>query len=116
MGKRNAAICDTEFLITEMARSDCRLAASQTPTTFSTALPAMPTITRPVKAFEIPRVSTAESSEPTNQSDTNAAATPPAASSPIAKRNETWGRAGAAPSEGGSSERRYDHSQAPYTA
>ena len=79
----------------EMARSDCRLAASQMPTTFSTALPAIPTMTRPVNALEMPIASTAGSSAATNQSETSAAATPPAASSPIAKRKETCGRAGA---------------------
>ena len=50
------------------------------PTTFSTALPAIPTITMPVKALEIPSASTAGSSAPTNQSETNAAATPAALS------------------------------------
>ena len=57
------------------------------PTTFSTALPAIPTITMPVKALEIPSASTAGSSAPTNQSETNAAAIPDTASSTIAAWN-----------------------------
>src|SRR3954468_19353577 len=46
------------------------------PTTFSTALPAIATITSPANAFEMPSASTAGSTAPTNQSDTNAAPTP----------------------------------------
>src|SRR5919202_2075213 len=82
-GKRNAAICATEFLTTEIARSFWPLFASTTPTTFSTALPAIATITSPANALDIPSDSTAGSTAPTNQSDTNAAPTPAAASSPI---------------------------------
>ena len=46
-GYRNAATCATEFLTTEIARSYWPLRASTSPTTFSTALPAMATTTRP---------------------------------------------------------------------
>ena len=65
----------------------CPFAARVMPTTFSTALPAIPTITRPVNAFEMPSASTAGSSESTNQSETNAALTPASASTPIAGRS-----------------------------
>ena len=86
-GNRKTAICATEFLITEIARSLWPFAASVMPTTFSTALPAIPTITMPVNAREIPSVSIAGPSASTNQSETNAAPTPAAASSPTATRN-----------------------------
>ena len=58
---------------------------------FSTALPAIPTITIPVNAFEMPSASTAGSSAFTNQSDTNAAPTPATArtTSPVANENGT---------------------------
>src|SRR5919205_1137160 len=82
-GKRNAAICATEFLTTEMARSLCPLAASTTPTTFSTALPAIATITSPANACEMPSDSIAGSSAATNQSDAKAAPAPATASSTI---------------------------------
>jgi hypothetical protein len=49
------------------------------PTTFSTALPAIATMTSPVNAFEIPSFATAGSMTATNQSDTNAAARPASA-------------------------------------
>src|SRR4051794_33861359 len=45
------------------------------PTTFSIALPAIATMTRPAKVWEMPSVVMAGSSACTNQSDTNAAAT-----------------------------------------
>jgi hypothetical protein len=48
---------------------------------FSTALPAMAAMTRPAKARLIPSWSTVGASAVTNQSDTKAAPTPPAASS-----------------------------------
>ena len=61
-GNRKTAICATEFFTTETARSAFPFAASVIPTTFSTALPAIATITSPVNAFEIPSDSTAGSS------------------------------------------------------
>src|SRR5438874_5857453 len=54
------------------------------PTTFSTALPANATITRPVKAGEIPRNVVAGVSAPTNQSETNAEPMPAPTSITIA--------------------------------
>ena len=64
-GKRNAAIWATEFFTTETASSDLPFAASTTPTTFSTALPAIATMTRPMKARERPRSSAVPSIEST---------------------------------------------------
>src|SRR2546421_1878013 len=58
-GNRNAATWAAEFFTTEIARSLCPLAASTTPVTFSTALPAIATITRPAKAFEMCKLSIA---------------------------------------------------------
>ena len=52
-GNRNAAICATELTTTEIARSVWRRAASTTPTTCSTALLAIATITRPANACEM---------------------------------------------------------------
>ena len=52
------------------------------PVTFSTALPAIATMTSPAKAFERWRVLIAGSSAAMNQSDTNAEATPATASIP----------------------------------
>jgi hypothetical protein len=54
---------------------------------FSTALPAIATITSPVNAFEIPSASTAGSMASTNHSETSAAMTPETARSPIARPN-----------------------------
>src|SRR5665647_930128 len=54
------------------------------PTTFSTALPAIATITRPANVGEMCTASMAGVSAATNHSDTNAALTPAAASSPMA--------------------------------
>ena len=48
--------------MTEIARSASPFAASVIPTTFSTALPAIATITSPVNAFETPSARTAGSS------------------------------------------------------
>ena len=69
----------------EKAYSDSFLAANCTPTTFSTALPAMATITRPANACEMCSESIAGSNAATNQSDTNAADPPAMASMPIAR-------------------------------
>src|SRR5215203_6959751 len=57
------------------------------PDEFSTAFPAIPTMTSPVNAFEMPSASTAGSSASTNHSDTNAAPTPATTSTAIAVRN-----------------------------
>src|SRR5450756_3200872 len=54
------------------------------PTTFSTALPAMATMTRPANVGEMCTASLAGERPATNQSDTNAALTPATASSPRA--------------------------------
>ena len=59
-----------------MAKSGRLRAASWTPTTFSTALPAIATTTSPANASLIPSASVAGLSAVTNQSLTNAAATP----------------------------------------
>ncbi|MCU1673366.1 MAG: hypothetical protein JWN77_1479 [Frankiales bacterium] len=59
-------------------------AASWMPTTFSTALDAMATMTRPANASEMCSVSIAGVSATTNQSETNAAPTPATASMPMA--------------------------------
>ena len=106
-GKRNAAICATEFFTTEIARSDLPFAARVIPTTFSTAFPAIATITRPVNAFEMPSDSTAGSSAAMNQSETSAAATPPTASTTSAGRTAAPAvRCSACASSAGVSERR----------
>jgi hypothetical protein len=57
-------------------------AASWMPTTFSTALEAMATMTRPANAWEMCITSMAGLSATTNQSETNAAPTPATASIP----------------------------------
>ena len=67
-------------MITEIAKSGLLRAASCTPTTFSTALPAIATITRPAKASLMCRVSIAGVRASTNQSEVNAAAAPLTAS------------------------------------
>src|SRR3954464_5022213 len=64
------------------------------PTTFSIALPAMATMTRPANAWEIPRASMAGSRATTNQSDTSAAARLAAPSRVRANHN---GHRGASP-------------------
>ena len=92
-GKRNAVIWATEFLTTEIARSASPFSASTTPVVFSTALPAMPTTTIPANACERPIYSIAGESALTNQSETKADATPPAASSASASVSETRGSA-----------------------
>src|SRR6266545_3493081 len=83
-GASTSAICNGELSTTLNAYSDCPLAASWTPTTFSIALPAIATITRPANASEMLSEPMAGSSATTNQSETNAASTPAAASSPTA--------------------------------
>ena len=79
-GKRKAAIWATEFFTTEIARSDLPLAARKIPVKFSTALPAIATITSPANAFEIPSDATAGSRAWMNQSETKAAPAPAIAS------------------------------------
>ena len=81
-GNRKAAIWATEFFTTEIARSKLRLRARTRPVKFSTAFPAMATITSPANAFEIPRVRIAGSRAWMNQSDTKAEPVPAAASTP----------------------------------
>jgi hypothetical protein len=58
------------------ARSALPSTASRIPTTFSTALPAIATMTRPAKAWLMPSIFIAGSRASTNQSDTRAAAIP----------------------------------------
>ena len=74
----------TEFLTTEIARSAWPFERRVTPAVFSTALPAIATITSPANAFGTPICRIAGVSAETNQSDTNAAPTPDAASRPSA--------------------------------
>ena len=90
-GKRNAVICATEFLTTEIARSASPFNASATPAVFSTAFPAIATMTSPANGFGTPIRCIAGVSAAMNQSETNAAATPPAASSATASAIETRG-------------------------
>ena len=81
-GNRNAAICATEFLTTEIARSERPFQASTSPAVFSTALPAIATITRPAKAWEMLQLRRSPAPAPlTNQSETNADAVPATSSS-----------------------------------
>src|SRR5262245_31950429 len=93
-GARTSAIWIGLLSTIEKAYSDLPDAASWTPTTFSTALPAMATITRPANASEIPSWSIDGSSAETNQSDTNAAATPETArivmASQSGQRGASW--------------------------
>ena len=75
-GVSSSATCSAELMTTEMAKSGRLRAASCTPTTFSTALPAIATTTRPANAWLMPSASVAGLSAETNQSLTNAAARP----------------------------------------
>src|SRR5690348_9558527 len=86
-GASTSAICSGELMTTENAYSERFLAASWMPTTFSTALPAIATITGPANASEIFKACIAGSSACTNHSDTNAAATADAASRASASGN-----------------------------
>src|SRR2546421_3021367 len=76
------------------------------PTTFSTALPAIATITRPANTWLMPNALTAGASASTNQFDVTAAATPDRASSATASQSGQRGVAvtvsAAAPSPGDS--------------
>src|ERR1700691_1768504 len=90
-GNRNAAICATEFLTTEIARSERPFQASTRPAVFSTALPAIATITRPAKAWEMWSTAIAGSSALTNQSETNAEPTPATTSSTSVVGNDRRG-------------------------
>ena len=75
-GNRKAEIWATEFLTTEIARSERSFHASTSPAVFSTALPAIATITRPANAAERLSWSIAGRSPATNQSETNAEPAP----------------------------------------
>jgi hypothetical protein len=95
-------------LTTEIARSASPFAASTIPTTFSTAFPAMATMTRPAKAWEMPSDSMAGSSALTNQSEAKAAPAPDTASSAterVSGATAPWPAVSCASSRG-SSERR----------
>src|SRR6185437_14484292 len=86
-GASTSAICSGELMTTENAYSERFFAASWIPTTFSTALPAIATITKPANASEMCIAPIAGSSACTNHSDTNAAAMADAASSASASGN-----------------------------
>ena len=75
-GVSASATCSDELTITEIAKSGRLRAASCTPTTFSTALPAIATITSPANSWLMCSVWIAGVSAVTNQSDVNAAPTP----------------------------------------
>src|SRR5882757_2639482 len=62
-------------MITLIAKSAWFRYANWMPTTFSMALPAIATMTRPANAWDTPSASIAGSREDTNQSETSAAAT-----------------------------------------
>ena len=110
-GYRNAAICATEFLTTEIASSDFPLWAITIPATFSTALPAIATITKPANAREMWSLWIVGVSAWTNQSETNAEPVPAAISSTTAV---TMAIRGWRSSSGGrSSDCRYCRSHAP---
>src|SRR5437588_9675165 len=92
-GYRNAAICATEFLTTEIASSERPLAASTTPVTFSTALPAIATITSPANACEMWSLWIVGCSAWMNQSETNADAVPATTSRTMAATEASLGAA-----------------------
>jgi len=75
-GVRAIATCTLLFRITDVARSVLFWIASRTPTTFSTALPAMATITRPTNASDIPNDAMVGRNASTKRSEVSAA--PPA--------------------------------------
>src|SRR5690606_1396232 len=79
-GASTSAICSGELITTDNAASERFFMASWMPTTFSTALPAIATITSPANASEMRSACIAGSSACTNHSDTKAAATAEAAS------------------------------------
>ena len=74
-GVSASATCSDELTITEIAKSGRLRAASCTPTTFSTALPAIATITSPANSWLMCSVWIAGVSALTNQSEANAAPT-----------------------------------------
>src|SRR5689334_20361577 len=102
-GARTSAIWIGLLSTIEKAYSDLPATASWTPTTFSTALPAMATITRPANASEIPSESIEGSSATTNQSETNAASTPETANIPTASQRGQRGASWPRPSSSSSS-------------
>ena len=79
---RTSAIWRLLFRMRLTASADLFRAAAWMPATFSTALPAMATTTRPTNASDQPSWAIAGRSAPTNHSDTNAAATAAVPSSP----------------------------------
>ena len=93
-GVRRSATCSAEFTITEIAKSGRFRAASCTPTTFSTAFPAMATTTSPAKDSLMPIDSVAGFNAVTNQSLTKAAAAPLAPRTatvvPSVQRGGSW--------------------------
>ena len=93
-GARTRAICIGELTTTEKAYSERPAAASWMPTTFSIALPAMATTTRPAKASEMCSADMAGSRATTNQSETKAASAAARASRPTASqtghRGASW--------------------------
>src|SRR5437764_5123811 len=121
-GNRKAAIWATEFLTTEIARSERRFQASTRPAVFSTALPAIATITRPANACERLSSWIAGFSPLTNQSETNAEAAPLSASNARLDEIDSLGRARSDRCWGGrraaaaASARRYGTTQNRYTS
>src|SRR5512133_2879851 len=77
--------------ITEIAKSGLFRKASWTPTTFSTALPAIATTTNPAKVWLICSEAVAGSNAETNQSLTNTAPAAAAASTTIVAVNDHRG-------------------------
>src|SRR3954451_19404999 len=86
----NAAIWPTEFFTTDTARFAWPFDARITAVMFSTALPAIAAMTSPANARLMPSWSTVGASAVTNQSETNAAPTPPTASSVMPSRSGMW--------------------------
>src|SRR5438034_5790447 len=72
-GVSASATCSDEFTITAIAKSGLLRKASWTPTTFSTALPAIATTTSPAKVWLMCSEEVAGSNAETNQSLTNTA-------------------------------------------
>jgi len=90
-GVNSSATCSAEFMITEIAKSGRLRTASCTPTTFSTALPAIATMTSPAKSWLMCIACVAGVKAATNQSLVKAAATPAAPSTITVSRSDQRG-------------------------
>src|SRR5581483_11538253 len=84
-GVRKSATCSAELMITEIAKSIRSSTASWMPTTFSTALPAIATMTTPAKSWLMCIACVAGVRAATNQSLAKAAATPAPPSRPVVR-------------------------------